>query len=609
MPCYFLMRLLVFTLILFKSVLLFGSDTLVITGRNYEIINPLLLQSLTYYKDPTASLSLKDIAKKRFSSIDGYYSDRFDKKTTYWFKIIIRNNYKNQLLWYLEAMDPHIEYIKVYEIAKGDTLAFEPTGFKTQYNTRPSGHKNFVFPIKFYDSDSYTIYFSFKNNYAPSLSVSLRPVKQFMDYALSEYYLLGIFYGILLIMAVYNIFIFFSTREKVYLFYVCYVVCYCLNSLTEDGLGFQFLWPNSPAINPLLQIYCPLLLIISLVLYSKAFLFLGKSQKRLNQGITISTILYSIIFLINNFVRPIAFIRYFYLLPFALIFLAGIRAIRKGNRSARYFLLGSSFLVVSFTIAALRIADLIPTSIHTVYILNYGFLLDVVFFSYALAQRLRIEKEEKATVDAQLINQLRENEKLKDSLNKELEIKVQERTQELGVALDELKDKNEYIQKLNKLLEQDNKALSQDIKDITKARLMLKDLTFEEFKKIYPDEESCLKYLAEIKWSKSYTCKKCGNKNSSLGKTPFSKRCTKCGYDESVTSYTLFHNSKIPITTSFYLVYLVLAHKSISSHELSDKLGLRQKTCWAFKKKILEAMEGNKSPKLNSKEWGYIFYG
>ena len=137
---------------------------------------------------------------------------------------------------------------------------------------------------------------------------------------------------------------------------------------------------------------------------------------------------------------------------------------------------------------------------------------------------------------------------------------------------------------------------------------MLKDLTFEEFKKIYPDEESCLKYLAEIKWSKSYTCKKCGNKNSSQGKTPFSKRCTKCGYDESVTSFTLFHNSKIPITTSFYLVYLVLAHKNISSHELSDKLGLRQKTCWAFKKKIVEAMEESKSPKLTSKEWGYIFY-
>ena len=602
------MRLLAIVLILFNSALSLASDTLVLTNRNYEVVNPLLLESLKYYKDTSGNLTFNQITQKEFISVSNYYSEKFEAHATYWYKVIVKNNYAGQKLWYFEALDPHIRDVKVFEIVGTDTIKFQPTGFRTNYNTRPSGHKNFVFPIKFYDSDTYTIYFAFKNNYLPSLSISLKPAKQFMDYALSEYYLLGIFYGILLIMAIYNTFIFFSTRERVYLFYVCYVICYCLNSLTEDGLGFQFLWPRFPSINPILQVYTPLILIASLVFYSKAFLFLNKSQKQLNKTLTISLLVYYFIFFINNFIVAVAFIRYVYLLPFALIFIAGIRAIRKGNRSARYFLLGMSSLVVSFTVAALRIADLVPTTIHSVYILNYGFLLDVVFFSYALAQRLRIEKEERASIDTKLIQQLRENEKLKDSLNRELEYMVQERTKELGLTLDELKEKNQHIEKLNKLLEQDNKVLSQDIKDITKARLMLKDLTFDEFKKIYPDEESCFKYLADIKWSKSYTCKKCGNKNSSLGKTPHSKRCTKCGYDESVTSFTLFHNSKIPITTSFYLVYLVLAHKNISSHELSDKLGLRQKTCWAFKKKIVEAMEGSKSSKLNSKEWGYIFY-
>jgi len=602
------MKLLLFIVFAFNSFLSFGSDTLVLTQQNSNINVPDLGKSIYYYKDTTGKLSLKEISKKPFKSTENYYSDKFNSKSNYWYKLIVNNKDQSQKLWFFEALDPHIEYIKVYEIAGKDTLAFVPTGFSTFYNTRQTNHKNFVFPVKFYESDSYTIYFSFKNNYQPSLSISLRPAKQFIDYALSEYYLLGIFYGILLIMAVYNIFIFFSTRERVYLFYVCYVLCYCLNSLTEDGLGFQFLWPSHPFINPLLQLYSPLILIISLVFYTKAFLFLDKSQKRLSTILTISLLIYCLIFFINNFIATVAFIRYVYLLPFALIFIAGVRAMRKGNRSARYFLLGMSSLVISFTVAALRIAQLVPTLIHTVYILNYGFLLDVVFFSYALAQRLRIEKEEKANIDAQLIRQLRENEKLKDSLNRELEYKVEERTKELGIALKELKEKNQYIEKLNSFLEQDNKALNQDIKDITKARLMLKDLTFDEFKKIYPDEESCFKYLADIKWSKAYVCKKCNNKNSSNGKTPFSKRCTKCGYDESVTSFTLFHNSKIPITTSFYLVYLVLAHKNISSHELSDKLGLRQKTCWAFKKKIVEAIEGSKSPKLNSKEWGYIFY-
>lgn len=584
----------------------FAQEAYELKDIDYPVFNPELERQVTYFKDSTNSLTLKDLAHKEFKKMNSNRQENFDN-STYWYKFKIVNKSKQYKLWFFEILDPHIQYINVIEITGRDTIHFKPTGSEIPFSARPSNHKNFVYPIRLYQSDSAQVFFSYRNNYNPNLSISLRPAQQFLDYALNEYYLLGIFYGILLIMAIYNFFIYFSTKESVYLYYVAYVLCYCLNAFREDGMGFQFVWPGHPWINQTIELLAPLLLISSFVFYSKKFLFLNSYAKRLNLSIDLSLSIYCLIYLLNFFTIKANWISYLYLFPFALIYISGILTWKRGNRSAKYFLLGFSFLILCFTILVLRVTNIIPTKIYTVYALNFGFLIEVVLFSYALGQRLKIEKDQKAKTDELLIIQLRENEKLKDSLNKELEIKVQERTQELAQALGELKIKNNQIENFNKLLEQDNKTLNQDIKNITKARLMLKDLTFEEFKKIYPDEESCLKYLSEIKWAKSYLCKKCDNKSSSPGRTPFSRRCTKCGYDESVTSFTLFHKSKLPITTTFYLAYLVLANKNISSHELSEKLALRQKTCWAFKKKIMESINERKSAKINSKEWGSLF--
>jgi hypothetical protein len=605
---------LIIVLFLLNIPLSFADNVFVLTDRDYEVMNlDIANRYLFFYKDTSNLLTLQDLKGKHFEKVDSSFIETFDTKSTYWFRFNVENK-SNYELWFFEVLDPHIHYLNTFQITGKDTVRFRPTGFRINFSERPSNHKNFVFPVKFNTSDSSQLYFSFKNTF-PSFSLSLRPAEQFMDYALNEYYLLGIFYGILFIMAIYNLFIFISTREVVYLYYVAYVLCYCINSFEEDGLGFQFIWSDIYRINQFLEVFAPILLITSFVFYSKKFLFLKSYATRLNTWINISLFIYFFLHFFNSFIYNISWAGYFYLFPFALIFIAGMLAWKRGNQSAKYFLLAFSFLAFCFTVFFLRIMNLVPTTIYTVYALNFGFLIEVVLFSYALGQRLRIGRDEKAKIDSMLILQLRENEKLKDSITKGLEIKVEERTIELNVknrqldqALTELQIKNSKIEELNKLLEQDNKALNQDIKEITKARLMLKDLTLEEFQKIYPDEISCFKYLADIKWAKAYNCKKCSNKTSSSGKTEFSKRCTKCGYDESVTAFTIFHKSKLPITTTFYLIYLVLANKDVSSHELAEKLGIRQKTCWAFKKKISEAIHKKGSPKFTSKEWGRIFY-
>jgi hypothetical protein len=118
------------------------------------------------------------------------------------------------------------------------------------------------------------------------------------------------------------------------------------------------------------------------------------------------------------------------------------------------------------------------------------------------------------------------------------------------------------------------------------------DLTQEQLNELFDSDDKCLSFLAEIKWSEGFTCRKCGNTNSCPGKAPHSKRCTKCKSEESATTGTIFHNCKFPISKAFYIAYNVCKGKEdVSTYEFARRLSLRQMTCWNFKSKIQHALQ------------------
>jgi len=119
-------------------------------------------------------------------------------------------------------------------------------------------------------------------------------------------------------------------------------------------------------------------------------------------------------------------------------------------------------------------------------------------------------------------------------------------------------------------------------------------LSIFEFQTRFSDDDSCLKYLSELKWENGYKCEECGNTRYCKGNSPYSRQCTKCNHIESPTSGTLFHKIKFSILKAFYIIYYVSTNKKgISSTELSRKLSLRQKTCWLFKQKVMVAMKSS----------------
>ena len=116
----------------------------------------------------------------------------------------------------------------------------------------------------------------------------------------------------------------------------------------------------------------------------------------------------------------------------------------------------------------------------------------------------------------------------------------------------------------------------------------------------FPDDNVCYQYIAEIKWASGFVCNKCGNTNYCVGRKPYSRRCTRCKYDESPTTGTMFDKCKFSIHLAFHLAFKISTKKKgMSSIELSNEFDLRQTTCWEFKWKIQQAMRSSKQHLLN----------
>src|SRR5690606_8308093 len=124
---------------------------------------------------------------------------------------------------------------------------------------------------------------------------------------------------------------------------------------------------------------------------------------------------------------------------------------------------------------------------------------EVVIFSLALSDRIKIFKKEKEFAQTLIIEALRESKDLQEKVNRELEEKVLQRATELNAKNNELEEVNRKLEELNNAIDKKNAGLDYDNwhlkKDIIKdlqARILEEEVPLSEFEKVFPNDEACL---------------------------------------------------------------------------------------------------------------------
>lgn len=550
-------------------------------------------------EDKTARLSFQelflDTVKTRFLKSKEEYDYISDTTTAYWLRFDIRNQSSKDKKWVLELLSVHSDDVRIFVLSENGKYHEVAAGMGLPFYSRTYKVSNLVFDLPGYLNQQ-TVFVRIHSRHIVGFEFKIRSQSYFTSYAVNEYYYLGFYYGILFIMAIYNFLLYFNFKERTYIYYTFYVFSCMLLSFTEDGYGFQFLWSSFPSLNYAINNYLSeVFFLISFVLYATSFLDLRKTNTLYFKTVVGLSLLYLIVEVIF-ILFPIADTNVLYILPFIAVYVSAVQVYRKGYKAARFFILGYSFVLLSIIILQLREHQLLGHNLFTVYSFNFGILLEVVVLSFALGDRIKMMKEEKVAAQKTLIQQLEENQRLQNKVNKELEEKVKDRTKELNAKTIELEEANDKLKKFSEelnvfasKLDKDNWELNKRIVEETKARMISKELTLDEFSKIFPTDFTCMKYLEEHKWSEGFSCKKCSNTKFSVTTKLHSRKCSKCNYIESATSSTVFHGIKFPIHKAFYIAYLTTSKNTkFTVDELADTLQLNRLTCWKFRKKILD---------------------
>ncbi|MDB5009798.1 MAG: chromosome partitioning protein ParA [Mucilaginibacter sp.] len=622
--------------ILLAVTILFLTTTLTVCAQKSVTLNDTIGQHIFSYneiesfEDKSGKLTIDQVAStpidSKFSLNTIYTPKTTDLHAAYWYRIKINHAYPTKNDWILEFFDQTIDDIQIYSPDRNNKYVAAYLGSNHPFIQRLFQHKNFTLNINsnLYGDKAY--YICLKSHQPANVIIVLRSVSWFIHYALDEYFFFGIFYGMLLVFALYNLMMFFAIRQIQYLYYVMYNLSIGLYEMCADGIAYQYIWPNSPIWNQ--YAYGVALFFASVfgMLFTRSLLFVKAKAPKLNRLIWYVIALRSIFFVLCLTVNTNWFnYRIIEIVPLLLACYTGYYVLSKGYWPARFFVVGYSFLFIGFIIKVLITFDVawLPFGPVTHYSLSFCFIMEMLFISFAIAEKVRILKKKKDYAQRRMIRQMKKNEELKDNINRKLEEQVRERTKELVEKStviedqnDELKSVNlllkeqaEEISRINVLLEKDNITLHTNIEKVTHDRVMSTDVDFEEFSRIYPDREACFKFLSDLKWDNGYACRKCGNVNYSNGHLPYSRRCSKCGYDESVIAYTILQNTRIPINKALYIIFLMYSTKGkISSHKLSEIVDIRQSTCWVYSTRIKKLMEYKKKELRNagSQGWGKL---
>jgi len=554
---------------------------------------------ISYFVDSTRRLTLEHILRQPPTSLfrqhASYQNIDFKKNAAYWIRFPVRHTASSRKVWLLEFYDQTIDYIDAYVPLPAGGYEKVEMGDQYPFSSRLFAHKNFELVLNMPRDTVVTYYFRVTSHEFADIRMALRSVNRFIYYALNEYFLFGTFYGMILIISLYNLLVYLAIREIKYIYYICYILSVAGYAMGLDGIGFQYLWPQRPEWNDYVTGVFLFSLIIWSLLFTRKFLNTAENAPYLDRlllGMLGVRAVWFIAFLL--FVPGLLTYRNLDVIPLSLIFFSSIQVWRNGFKAARFFVIAYGFLFAGFFLRMLVYFNVLPFTIGSHYSLHFSFMLEMLFLTFALGDRIRILKDEQDRSLRSLVDQQEENIALQTKVNRELEEKVRERTLELDRKNHELAAQAEEIKRMNSLLDIDNWQLKNSIRQLRQEYVFSTALNYAGFKRIFTDDAACYRYLDQLKWKAGYRCRKCAHDHHFESARLFSRRCTRCGYDESVTAHTVFQGLRFPIIKAFYLVYRELHFPTrFTLDELSEMLDLRRNTVWSFGKKV-QALIGQK---------------
>ena len=403
-----------------------------------------------FYRDSTHTAKVKDVILQKFTPLEKTAIFNFGvDDATFWVKLkpIEDLTFHKEILFIDQA---RLSVSKMYIANDGEMPKEMPafTLFSTKEVKSDQG-KLFNLPNRF--SKNSTIYLQLAAHETFLTRVVVVKEDSLLEKSSLTDIIFGIYTGIMLIMFIYNLFLFIIIKDLSYLYYVFYILAVWLTQIVIQGFAVKYFWEEDSLINHYAVVLFSSLGLTIASLFTISFLNTKVFSPLLHRLIVIYIWL-----TLLNLVVLVVFDTYVSFISMQVLTLMGtILAtysayfvyFKKHFKPAGYYLIAWSILIVGAVLFIMKDYGIIPYNNFTTYFLQIASAIEVMLLSFALADKINFFKKENEIAQAQALNASLENQKLIKEQNIVLEKKVQERTEELqsanstlNVTLTNLKD-------------------------------------------------------------------------------------------------------------------------------------------------------------------------
>jgi len=357
---------------------------------------------LEYFEDPSNELSLADVRR-----LEKHAWMRSDSETpnfgytdsSYWFRFRLNNKVsccgaltENKIIAIQYALLDHIEF---YEIVDGYIMSSTVTGDIYPFSQRQIRHREFLFPISLKFDEPVDVYFRVSTQGSTQFPISIWSANKFSFEDQDEQVVKAVYYGMILALVLYNLFLFVSIKERPYIYYVGFMASVLMLMAGAHGFLFQYVYPDSPSIHNMNLLVTVPSTVLFATLFSSYFLHLSKLAPRLNVLFNILAVIF-ILCIVGAFIVPYGIstrISMFLAIPASIVIMfTGPYAWYKGQAGAKYFTVAWVFLMAGIVITAANKFGLLPINVFTENAMSVGSSIEAILLSFALADRFNTER-------------------------------------------------------------------------------------------------------------------------------------------------------------------------------------------------------------------------
>ncbi|MDQ3191836.1 MAG: SpoIIE family protein phosphatase [Bacteroidota bacterium] len=432
------------------------SDKEYIPINSYEFKESLSLGSSAFlFEDISGNITIDSLIlnpeKYKFNSVNSDNLNIGFTSSVYWLKVNLKLTSSFPEYFFLETAKPITNIAELYFPDKQGQYWMKVSGDDRIFENKDIPHRSTLFNLPLFPDNQSTIYIKlFTDGEVLILPLKLWKPEGLRIKDYHEQYAFGFFYGILFFVILIFLFFYFALKEKSFLYYVLFVISVGLLQFSLDGYTMQFLTPNNPWLGHRIVPITACLSLIFVLLHAKVYLDTKNNLPVFNKIFT-GFILAGAIVLVVSFTEGILYTKVFPVINIIVLFsnltviAAVILALKKKIKVNFFYLTAFILLMVGAITFISGNVNLIENNQFIENALKFGSGIQVIFLSFAMAGRYRSLQMEKENAQAATLEKLEEMNKLKDSINIELEKQVKERTFEISKQKEEIENKNKDI--------------------------------------------------------------------------------------------------------------------------------------------------------------------